>query len=410
MVRTPATSERWLSLSLNAIAHAAALVRYFGGARPTSVPATWSVDFSVLLALSLAAATAQQLAVGRRAWTVGLLAGRVLLIGLLGYPMGTEVHGELLLLAACTWDVVVFLRFRVAMGAAAALLGLVLLLQGSHHAWGVRLPPVTWDGLLLLAAYPGLVAAIGLVVRGDIERTSHARRLMAQLNESALSLAQTNIELQDAVVRRENEATLAERRRVSRDVHDTMGYTLMNIILSNKAALDLRDPTVDGLRTYLAQNVRLAQEGLSETRKALHLLREQAAERSDLCMRLLRLARAFDSTHLSVHVELGNIALSYGADIDDVVYRSIQEGITNAIRHGGATSIAIHLWLDERGELLAIVTDNGAGLGRGSEGGSGLRGIGERLAAFGGDCSLADTAVGCRLSIRIPLRAVPGNA
>jgi signal transduction histidine kinase len=87
------------------------------------------------------------------------------------------------------------------------------------------------------------------------------------------------------------------------------------------------------------------------------------------------------------------------------VYLVCKEGVNNAIRHSGCTSISVCLWL-QRGALLLQVVDNGRGFQRrGSIGGNGLRSIEERARRLGGRVSWESGGTGTSMLLRIPARA-----
>ena len=101
-------------------------------------------------------------------------------------------------------------------------------------------------------------------------------------------------------------------------------------------------------------------------------------------------------------VHFSNVPWHFGGEIDTVIYRIVQEGITNAIRHGNATEIAVHLSLDA-GQIAVTINDNGSGAKEMIEG-IGLTGIKERLRYVDGEVSVGNIRGGFRLCARIPLR------
>ena len=84
----------------------------------------------------------------------------------------------------------------------------------------------------------------------------------------------------------------------------------------------------------------------------------------------------------------------------EAIYRIVQEGITNAIRHGNAAEIAVNLSFDGK-KIGVAVRDNGSGAGEIKEG-IGLAGIRERLARFAGELSVGNSAGGFVLYAWIP--------
>ncbi len=110
---------------------------------------------------------------------------------------------------------------------------------------------------------------------------------------------------------------------------------------------------------------------------------------------------AFKDTHIAVRAHFSNMPWSLGEEMDSTIYRIVQEGITNAIRHGNACDIAVNLSCD--GNTIGVsVRDNGSGAEEIKEG-IGLAGIRERLSRFSGELSAGNSAGGFVLYARIPM-------
>ena len=118
-----------------------------------------------------------------------------------------------------------------------------------------------------------------------------------------------------------------------------------------------------------------------------------------------RLAGAFKDTHIAVAAHYSNMPWSFTEEIDATIYRIVQEGITNAIRHGNATRIDINLSLD--GSRIGVaVLDNGVGTAEITEG-IGMAGIRERVSQLGGGLSAGNSAGGFLLSAWLPFGTAP---
>jgi signal transduction histidine kinase len=107
-------------------------------------------------------------------------------------------------------------------------------------------------------------------------------------------------------------------------------------------------------------------------------------------------------TGIRVEIESGNMRHDYGAAVNTVLTRIVQEAFTNAVRHGKATRIVIQFW-EFPGNLTMIVSDNGVGSRRIVRG-IGFAGMEERLAALGGAMEVSSPEDGgFRLKVDIPL-------
>jgi signal transduction histidine kinase len=160
----------------------------------------------------------------------------------------------------------------------------------------------------------------------------------------------------------------------------------------------------EGLEDLLVKSRNQAQRGLLETRRAMRNLHETPVIRSSGMQRVYEVARIFQrATKVSVHVHFGNAPSSFGGAFDEVVYRTVQESLTNALRHGSATEISVNFWVVE-GAVRISITDNGEG-SKEIVPGVGLAGMTERLAQLGGTMKAENLASGFHVLAEIPLHA-----
>ena len=259
------------------------------------------------------------------------------------------------------------------------------------HAGGYILAAVMAGGLALVAVY---------------HREENARRSgeMRELSSTVQNLMEANMALQLYAHNIETESTEKERGRITRELHDTVGYALTNVIVTmNAAHVLLRDEP--GALDGLFDDVRVqAEQALAETRSTLRRLRDVRPFEPIGLKALWHLTRGFQgATGVEVRVNLGNLPSSFGRKLDSVIFRLIQEGLTNAFRHGKATRVRINLW-QTKGEILVSVLDNGRGVAPGTEitEGIGLSGMRERLSEYGGEIRLRPVQDGFELLASIP--------
>jgi two-component system sensor histidine kinase UhpB len=113
--------------------------------------------------------------------------------------------------------------------------------------------------------------------------------------------------------------------------------------------------------------------------------------------------RARQYPQLSFSCKASRLQDSYGDSIDLTVYRCIQEGLTNAVRHARARHVCVEL-NESSGRLGLTVADDGCGMAGGPTAGLGLRGIQERVAGLGGGYGLESREnQGTRIQVTIPL-------
>jgi two-component system, NarL family, sensor histidine kinase DesK len=238
-------------------------------------------------------------------------------------------------------------------------------------------------GLTLPAPMPFGLAAVTpaflfIIVIGLAEISSAQR----ERADARLRLAQEEIE---------RLATVAERERIARDLHDLLGHTLSVIVLKAELASRLMDRDPERAATEVSEVERISRTALAEVRAAVQGYRGQSLARE-----LEGARRTLAAAGIAVETEIDAVELPETRD--EVLALAVREAITNIIRHSSARIVRIELHSRSEGVRLTVADD-----GRGGDApeGSGLRGMRERLAAFGGSLE-RDTSAGTRLSIVLP--------
>jgi signal transduction histidine kinase len=223
------------------------------------------------------------------------------------------------------------------------------------------------------------------------------------LNGTITKLSEFNQSLQSFARTAEETATKKERFRISREIHDISGYIFTNIIALMDAIIitGCKDPekTSDICLTTRGQ----AQEGLQETRRALRSLRNLDSDKEKGLRAIYKIKKIFEeTTGVSVQIESGNLPCSFGDKIDLIIYRTVQESLTNALRHGYATQVHIDFWIIDNTLNLTIL-DNGIGAKKLIKG-IGLAGMEERISQIHGEVQAMNAPEGgFKLAITIPL-------
>jgi len=195
----------------------------------------------------------------------------------------------------------------------------------------------------------------------------------------------------------EHLATVAERERIARDLHDVLGHTLSMITL--KAELAGKLLTSDPIRAAaeIADVEQTARRALAEVREAVGGYRAQGLK--------AELARA-RQTLFSANVELdaGEPPKHIPAGEETVLALIVREAVTNIVRHAQATECRIR-FVTAKDQILLIIKDNGRGTV--TKEGNGLRGMRERAEALGGEFSWqsgSGMSRGLELRIQLPLQ------
>src|SRR6476659_690057 len=205
-------------------------------------------------------------------------------------------------------------------------------------------------------------------------------------------------------VRRVVEAQELERRRLARELHDETGQALTSILLGLKAIRG-SDSDEDAERAEGALR-ELVVQALQDVRSLAVELRPSALDDFGLTAALERLASTFEEQSqvvASLESSLGDERLP--SEVETVLYRLVQEALTNVVKHAGASRVLIVLTRDDDG-IGARIEDDGRGFAEQDvrEGALGLVGMRERLALVGGTLEIESTpASGTALVAYVPL-------
>ena len=290
-------------------------------------------------------------------------------------------------------------------------ISLVALVVG---AWAASLREAVALGLLAVAA-PVAVSLIqdpsevvvGIWIMG-IAFPWVVARAIARQRQLAIQLHATRRELAE-------QAVLAERRRVARDVHDFVGHGLAAVMLQVTSARHVlrRDPaaTEEALRS--AEEV--GRRSMQELRRTVALLRSdnetgRAAplpSASDIGALVDDARAAGLAVELRTHGDVSGVAPSVGV----ALYRIAQEALANAARHAPRARTVVEVEVAD-GEARLVAETSGptvpAPANEKERPRYGLLGMRERATALGGEFEAGPTSGGWRLSCRLPLEAQDG--
>ncbi|MDX1647400.1 MAG: sensor histidine kinase [Longimicrobiales bacterium] len=195
-----------------------------------------------------------------------------------------------------------------------------------------------------------------------------------------------------------------ERNRLWRELHDETAQVLAALNLQLGVIAERSDeslvPALDRARTLLG-------EGIKGIRSVTRDLRPVALDDLGLLPSLRALARDFGGgDRLEVTFRAPSTAPRLDAEVEGALYRSMQEALSNALRHGAEEHVEVTLEVDDKDVVLTVV-DDGPGFPADAvnrlRSRGGLAGIRERVTALGGDLAIGDAeGGGARVRVRLP--------
>jgi Signal transduction histidine kinase len=175
----------------------------------------------------------------------------------------------------------------------------------------------------------------------------------------------------------------AERARIARELHDEIGQTLTAVLLELKSVASHAPPEI---REELEHVVETTRSSLDEIRRVARRLRPGVLEEFGLVAALKALTNEFATRELSVQHRIDGDLPPLGPDVELVLYRVAQEGLTNVVRHARAKNAHLILRRVPCGVRLRII-DDGRGI-RGAAEGTGISGMRERALLVGAKLSI----------------------
>ena len=281
-------------------------------------------------------------------------------------------------------------------GLAAVLAAIVL----ASNRW--RLPTgFTWqDGLILGSQVVGMFLLYLYIYHGF--RTSQERAGL--VNELRAATAQ----LERARDAEAELATLRERERVARDLHDGLGHSLVALSVQLEAVQRLYPVDPDRASAQIDTMKELTRDSMAQLRAALDGLRAPGPADEPLSAAIQRLGIDLaQRSGLAVTCDVAPAADGLRPAAAGALWRITQEALTNAERHAEATAVTVRLALlppDAPTRAVLTIADDGRGLPPDAEtrrGHYGLRGMRERVEGLGGTLTLQSNQGTC-LIVEIP--------
>ena len=197
-------------------------------------------------------------------------------------------------------------------------------------------------------------------LRNQMDETARIMLLNEELTEA-------NIKLEEYSRKSAEMAQMKERNRLAREIHDTIGHALTGIVTGLEACLVIFDLEPSLARKQMEAIQEVARQGMKDVRRSVV---------DEMCR----------STGIRFDYICTDSLSGLDQDEEDVVYRILQESITNSVRHGKPTRISIRI--DRTGQQLVIlIKDNGIGC-EDLHKGFGLTHMQERLDMLGGTLSV----------------------
>ena len=235
------------------------------------------------------------------------------------------------------------------------------------------------------------------------ELATSFNQMTSELKHRTHELSQTSAELQVKEAQLKV-ATLEERQRLARELHDSVSQALYGIALGARTAQTQLERDPAKLAEPLDYILSLAEAGLSEMRALIFELRPESLQNEGLVAALTKQADAIHARHkITVATDFGEEP-DISLDAKEALYRIAQEAMQNIAKHAHATKVELSMQ-NKNGSLLLEIRDNGKGFDASHEfpGHLGMKSMPERAAQIGGEFHIqSQPGTGTVITVTIP--------
>lgn len=318
----------------------------------------------------------------------------------------------LLAVAGCAWYC----------GVGPSILAVLLGLVGAAFGFNARIhqfsPPTATEWVVILTF---LVSSILIIFMGELRRHENERLLNAQ-SELESKVRERTADL-DAVNRnlRELSARLMqlqddERRRIARELHDSVGQTLAALAM-NLSLVRGDVERLAGIAVALNDSESLIRDMSTEVRTISHLLHPPLLDEAGLASALRWYVDGFaQRSRIKVDLDMAEDFGRLPSELETAIFRVVQECLTNIHRHSGSPVAKIHV-RQRHNEVLVEIADKGKGIplekqeemSKAGTPGVGIRGMRERLRQLGGTMELNSSGTGTIVTVRLPVPEKSGS-
>ncbi len=278
---------------------------------------------------------------------------------------------------------------------------LIFVLAMPIYAFCYATKRFTWQDMRLVAILReslGTILALTLHFIGLQIALAFYRQYL-RLHRTLRELNDSKKELEKAYAVVAEVTALEERQRIAKEIHDTAGHSITTVIMQTEGAkLLLESEPEEAKAKIIAANLQ-AKHALEELRDSVHLLSGNTASQTLQSALEGIIHESTDGTGIKIRSSIQDISVS------EAKYRflcnTLKEGISNGLRHGGATAFWFEL-KEENGQMHFLLSDNGKGVSEGWKMGFGLTTMAERAKALGGEARFEALDEGFELCLSLP--------
>ncbi len=396
---------RYLSFMLFFV-HSLLLLQFYLISRNTHIATEWVMQF-LLLFVFLLIVVFVNVFINKKIVCMLALSLSVVIVSIIAVPFRLSIGVNLTLFLILFLEGSLYRRISILVIPSVVFALTLIFIPRPITVWEMKIVDASSEGIIISLAISGvIIGLIGKLISVNVKNSQYMDRLRRMKN-AVEELSAANLGYSTFAQFAQHQATMGERNRITREIHDGIGYTLTNIMMLSEASLDKTTADQKGLHENIDAIRIQAKTGLYDARRALRLLRSKEKELPrgvNTIRQMIDIYSKATGTEVNFQITVPYEMVEHPA-IFLTIYRFVQEALTNSFRHGHATEVNVNFCTSDQW-IIIIVRDNGIGTDSIKEG-IGLQGMRERIEFVGGalDCYFANNMeTGFTVSARVPIQ------
>ncbi|WP_055069737.1 sensor histidine kinase [Clostridium massiliamazoniense] len=259
-----------------------------------------------------------------------------------------------------------------------------------------------FSSILNNSAFLSLIVMIMLYLHKENERKLSAQFLYDKLRVTERELRIANRNLENYASSIEELAILKERNRISREIHDNVGHALSTTMIQLSAIERIANKEKSAIENIACNLREFVKDSLDDVRKAIKELKPDKYNEVEVIFKIEELLKNFEKmTDIKIIYRISKNRWLLNYKLSNVIYRIIQEALSNSLKHGKATEIRVIMNFSDEG-LVLLIEDNGLGCDEVIYNGVGLKGIEERVREINGELEIS-TSKGSGFKIKLSI-------
>jgi signal transduction histidine kinase len=388
------------------LCNAALLLLFILNSSSFGLPSSWNNQFLILLVFNFFISACIFIIPSKKSNSRGLVISLIFILQLgckyiMTKPFSENIWFEFFLILIMMLEGILLLSVPEILVLTTVIMFSIIFTNHNEVFWGIQMEERRLDLKLSLMILSLMFSSLSIIIKSAHNHLLKDRENLGYQKNIIQKLSASNSELQQYANMAEEKSMMNERLKLTREIHDTVGYTMTNLQMMLEASTDLVKSNPVKLEQLLIQALDITKNGHEEIRQSLRVLRNTKLKEKNSIESIRNLTGIFmESTGVNVRVEFGNLPWKLNKREDHIIYRFLQEAMTNALTHGDAKKIEIQFWREES-QIKINVEDDGKG-SLDIEQGIGLKGMTERLNEVSGSLSYENTSMGFSIRAAIP--------